>query len=78
MTPLNISNLFISAREVNFYVKNSRLDKLHRSFSRTGVWIWNSISDDLYNSSKKKFKRKLHEIFSILIEEEDYVDLALQ
>jgi hypothetical protein len=40
MTPLNISNLFISAREVNkcntrfssgsnFYVKNSRLDKLH-------------------------------------------------
>jgi hypothetical protein len=59
MTPLNISNLFISAREVNkcntrfssgsnFYVKNSHLDKLHRSFSRTGVRIWNSISVD-YN-----------------------------
>jgi hypothetical protein len=88
MTPLNISNLFVSAREVNkcntkfssgsnLYVKNSRLDKLHRSFPRTGVRIWNSISDDLCNSSKTKFKRKLHEILlSILIEEEDYVDLA--
>jgi membrane carboxypeptidase/penicillin-binding protein len=53
------------------------LDKLHRSFSRTGVRIWNSVSDDLCNSSKNKFKRKLHEILlSILIEEEDYVDLA--
>ena len=88
MTPLNISNLFIPAREVNkcntrfssgsnFYVKSSRLDKLHRSFSRTGVRIWNSISDDLCNSSKNKFKRKLHEILlSILTIEEDYVDLA--
>jgi hypothetical protein len=86
--PLNISNLFISVCEVNkcntrfssvsnFYVKKSCLDKLHRSFSKTGVRIWNSISDDLCNSSKNKFKRKLHEIlFSILIEEDDYVDLA--
>ena len=84
MTPLNISNLFISAREVNkcntrfssgssFYVKNLRLDKLQqKSFSRKGVRMWNSVSDDLCNSSKNKFKKKLNDIlFSILIEEED-------
>ena len=35
-----------------------------------------SIPADLCNFSKNKFKKTLHDIsFSILIEEEDYVDL---
>ena len=60
MTPLNISNLFISAREIN---------KCNTRFSSgSNFYVKNSISDDLCNSSKNKFKRKLHEIlFSILI-----------
>ena len=87
-TPLPISNLFTSSHDihgyntrfasnVNFYVAYSRLSKLNNSFSRVGPRIWNSIPGDLCKMRKNKFKKILHEIiFSILIEEGDYVDLT--
>ena len=87
LTPLNFLRLCTSLHEVhkyntrsssnnNFHVKHSRLNKQNKSFSRTGARIWNSIPADLCNFSKNKFKKTLHDIlFSILIEEEDYVDL---
>ena len=81
LTPLNILNLFTSlntrsSSNNNFDVKHSRLNKQNKSFSRTGARIWNSIPADLCNFSKNKFKKTLHDIlFSILIEEEDNVDL---
>ena len=86
LTPLNFLRLCTSLHEVhkyntrsssnnNFHVKHSRLNKQNKSFSRTGARIWNSIPADLHNFSKNKFKKTLHDIlFSILIEEEDYVD----
>ena len=76
-TPTNISNLFISVREVNMYntrfsstsnfnARNSHISNLKNSFSRAGVRIWNSIRDNLRNISKGKFKKKLQELlFSI-------------
>ena len=87
--PANISNLFTPVREVNtyntrfssisnFYVRNSHTNNFKNSFSRAGVRIWNSIPDNLRNISKRRFRKKLHEIlFSIFIEEDDYVDVLI-
>ena len=87
--PANISNLFTPVREVNmyntrfssisnFYVRNSHTNNFKNSFSRAGVRIWNSITDNLRNISKRRFRKKLHEIlFSIFTEEDDYVDVLI-
>ena len=65
--PTNISNLFIKANEkhnhktrfspsYNFYIKRSRLNQNHGSFSRFGAKLLNSICDELRHLSKRAFK----------------------
>ena len=44
----------------NLSVEYSRLNLQSKSFSRYGVRIWNSLSSEVHNLLKHKFKVKLH------------------
>ena len=69
--PHNISHLFIPTQKIhsystrssssgNYYISHSRLNQKNDSFSIMGAKIWNSIPENLRNSSKSLFKEKVH------------------
>ena len=62
----NISHLFIHTQQIhsystrssssgNYYISHSRLNQKNDSFSIMGAKIWNSIPENLRNSSKSLF-----------------------
>ena len=71
--PHNILHLFIPTQQIhsystrssssgNYYISHSRLNQKNGSFSIMGVKIWNSIPENLRNSSKSLFKERVHTI----------------
>ena len=84
---LNISHLFIPTQQIhsystrssssgNYYISHSRLNQKKDSFSIMGAKIWNSIPENLRNSSKSLFKKKVHTILFKIFEVQDrYADL---
>ena len=76
LTPLNFLRLCTSLHEVHKYnTRSSSNNNLHVKQSRLNKQINNFQKLEL-GYSKNIFKKTLHDIlFSILIEEEDYVDL---
>ena len=85
--PHNISHLFIPTQQIhsystrssssgNYYISHSRLNQKNDSFSIMGAKIWNSIPENLRNSSKSLFKEKVHTILLKIFEVQDrYADL---
>ena len=85
--PRNISHLFTSTQQIhsystrssssgNYYISHSRLNQKNDSFSIRGAKIWNSIPENLRNSSKSLFKEKVHAILLKIFEAQDsYADL---
>ena len=60
----------------NFFLEYSRLDKLNMSFSRNGVRIWNSLSNEIRQVPKTKFKRNIHNmLLQKLSDAIEYIDL---
>ncbi len=61
----------------DFELKRSRLNKQAKSFSRTGVKIWNSIPENIRLLSKSTFKNKLTELLlALLSEQNQYPNLS--
>jgi len=69
--PPQISNLFNyqhnihshntrSSTRGNFFLKYSRLEEQNMSFSRSGIRIWNNLSNEIHQMPKVKFKRNIH------------------
>ena len=85
--PHNISHLFIPTQQIhsystrssssgNYYISHSRLNQKNDSFSIMGAKIWNSLPENLRNSSKSLFKEKVHTILLKIFEVQDrYADL---
>ena len=85
--PHNISHLFIPTQKIhsystrssssgNYYISHSRLKQKNDSFSIMGAKIWNSIPENLRNSSKSLFKEKVHATLLKIFEVQDrYADL---
>ena len=85
--PRNISHLFIPTQQIhsystrssssgNYYISHSRLNQKNDSFSIMGAKIWNSIPENLRNSSKSLFKETVHAILLKIFEVQDrYADL---
>ena len=85
--PHNILHLFIPTQQIhsystrssssgNYYISHSRLTQKNGSFSMMGAKIWNSIPENLRNSSKSLFKKKIHTILLKIFEVQDrYADL---
>ena len=85
--PHNISHLFIPTQQIhsystrssssgNYYISHSRLNQKNDSFSIMGAKIWNSIPENLRNSSRSLFKEKVHTILLKIFEVQDrYADL---
>ena len=83
----NILHLFIPTQQIhsystrssssgNYYISYSRLNQKNGSFSVMGTKIWNSIPENLRNSSKSLFKEKVHTILLKTFEVQDrYADL---
>ena len=81
--PLNILHLFIptqqqihsystrSSSSGNYYISHSRLNQKNGSFSIMGARTWNSIPENLRNSSKSLFKEKVHTILLKIFEVQD-------
>ena len=49
-----------SSKRGNFFLEYSRITKQNMSFSRNGVRIWNSLSNEFRQMPKTKFKRNIH------------------
>ena len=65
-----------SSSSGNYYISHSRLNQKNDSFSIMGAKIWNSIPENLRNSSKSLFKEKVHTILLKIFEVQDrYADL---
>ena len=87
IAPQNISHLFTPTHKIhsysthssssgNYYISHSRLNQKNDSFSIRGAKIWNSIPENLRNSSKSLFKEKVHAILLKIFEAQDsYADL---
>ena len=87
IAPQNISHLFTPTQQIhsystrssssgNYYISHSRLNQKNDSFSIRGAKIWNSIPENLRNSSKSPFKEKVHAILLKIFEAQDsYADL---
>ena len=85
--PHNILHLFIPTLQIqsystrsfssgNYYISHSRLNQKNGPFSIMGATIWNSIPENLRNSSKSLFKKKVHTILLKIFEVQDrYADL---
>ena len=85
--PHNISHFFIPTQKIhsystrssssgNYYISHSRLNQKNDSFSIMGAKIWNSIPENLRNSSKSLFKEKVHATLLKIFEVQDrYADL---
>ena len=85
--PHNILHLFIPTQQIhsystrssssgNYYISHSRLNQKNGSFSIMGAKIWNSIPENLRNSSKSLFKEKVHTTLLKIFEVQDrYADL---
>ena len=85
--PHNISHLFIPTQKIhsystrssssgNYYISHSRLNQKNDSFSIMGAKIWNSIPENLRNSSKSLFKEKVQATLLKIFEVQDrYADL---
>ena len=83
----NILHLFIPTQQIhsystrssssgNYYISHSRLNQKNGSFSTMGANIWNSIPENLRNSSKSRVKEKVHTILLKIFEVQDrYADL---
>ena len=60
----------------HYYISHSRLNQKNDSFSIMGAKIWNSIPENLRNSSKSLFKEKVHATLLKIFEVQDrYADL---
>ena len=87
IAPQNISHLFTLTQQIHsystrssssghYYISHSRLNRKTDSFSIRGAKIWNSIPENLRNSSKSLFKEKVHAILLKIFEAQDsYGDL---
>ena len=87
--PRNISHLLIPTQQIhsystrssssgNYYISHSRLNQKNDSFSIMGAKIWNSIPENLRNSSKSLFKEKVHTILLKIFQVQDrYADLNM-
>ena len=65
-----------SSSSGNYYISNSRVNQKNDSFSIRGAKIWNSIPENLRNSSKSLSKEKVHAILLKILEAQDsYADL---
>ena len=80
--PHNILHFFIPTQQIhsystrsssygNYYISHSRLNQKNCSFSIMGAKIWNSIPENLRNSSKSLFKEKVHTILLKIFEVQD-------
>ena len=88
ISPPQISNLFNyqhnihsyntrSSTRGNFFLEYSRTNKRNMSFSRNGVRIWNSLSNEFRQMHKTKFKRNIHKMLLLkLSEANEYIDLS--
>ena len=68
--PINKSHSYStrSSSSGNYYISHSRLNQKNDSFSIRGAKIWNSIPENLRNSSKSLFKEKVHAILLKIFE----------
>ena len=58
----------------NFFLKYSRINKQNMFFSRNGVRIWNSLSNEFRQMPKTKFKRNIYNmLLQKLSEANDYI-----
>ena len=85
--PHNILHLFIPTQQVhpystrssssgNYYISHSRLKRKNDSFFIMGAKIWNSIPENVRNSSQSLFKEKVHTILLKIFDVQDrYADL---
>ena len=81
LLPLSKSILTVLAPpllEIITNISHSRLNQKNDSFSIRGAKIWNSIRENLRNSSKSLFKEKVHAILLKIFETQDsYADLNM-
>ena len=67
-----------SSSSGNYYISHSRLNQKNDSFSIMGAKIWNSIPENLGNSSKSLFKETVQTILLKIFEVQDrYADLNM-
>ena len=86
ISPSQIGNLFNYQHNIhsyyprlltigNFFLEYSRINKQIVSYSRNGVRIWNSLSSELRQMPKTKFKRNIHNmLLQKLLEANEYID----
>ena len=72
---LPLCNISLNSSFGNYYISHSRLNQKNDSFSIMGAKIWNSIPENLRNSSKSLFKEKVHTILLKIFEVQDNADL---
>ena len=85
--PPQISNLFNYQHNIHscntrsltsgsFFLTYCKLNNQKMSFSRNGVRIWNSFSDEFRQMTKATFKRNIHNmLLQKLLEANEYIDL---